>query len=105
MKKFLLLASLAVVMSSCYTSRVFHGSVTENTPQVEVSSKKNPIMLWGLLPLKNADQKASNVVGNKTNYTTKTTWTFVDGLLNCVTLGIYTPTTTVYYVPVDEASN
>ncbi len=105
MKKLLLalsVAFLSLTMTSCYTSRVYHGSANEKTPQIEVSSKSNPILLWGLLPLNGANQEAKNAVGERLNYTTKTQWTFVDGLLNCITLGIYSPTTTKYYVPLDE---
>lgn len=102
MKKTFLLLIIAFTMSSCYTSSVYHGTVTKITPQVEIAVVRNPIMFWGLLPLKNADQKASDNVGNKTNYTTTTQWTFTDGLLNCVTMGIYSPTTTKYFVPLDE---
>ncbi|NDV83624.1 Bor/Iss family lipoprotein [Bacteroides sp. 51] len=104
MKKILFFAALAFMMSSCYTSSVYHGTVTKTTPQVEVAIVRNPIMLWGLLPLKNADQKASDNIGDKKNYTTKNTWTFTDGLLNCVTMGIYSPTSTKYYLPLDEMS-
>lgn len=105
MKKLLFAAiilSASLTMTSCYTSRVYHGNVTEKTPQIEVASKSNPILLWGLLPLKGANQEAKDNVGDKKNYTTKTQWTFVDGFLNCITLGIYSPTTTKYYVPLDE---
>ncbi len=93
---------LSLSMTSCYTSRVYHGDVTEKTPQIEVSSKSNPILLWGLLPLKGANQEAKDAIGERKNYTTTTQWTFVDGLLNCITAGIYSPTTTKYYIPVDE---
>ncbi|SHG43606.1 Bor family protein [Dysgonomonas macrotermitis] len=105
MKKLFLVSAIVLLAStftSCYTSRVYHGSVTETTPQVEVASKSNPILLWGLLPLKKANQEAKDNVGNRKNYTTLTQWTFVDGLLNCITLGIYSPTTTKYYIPADE---
>jgi len=92
------------LMTSCYTSRVYHGNVSETTPQVEVASKSNPILLWGLLPLKGANQKASDSIGDRKDFTVKNTQTFIDGLLSCITLGIYTPTTTQYYVPVDSVN-
>lgn len=104
MRKALLLAIVAITMSSCYTSKVYHGNTTKNTPQIEVASKQNPILLWGLLPLSGANQKASDKIGSRTDYTTKNTWTFVDGLLNCITFGIYSPTTTKYYIPIDGIS-
>lgn len=102
MKKLILIPSIILLMTSCYTSKVYHGNITENTPQLEVASKGNSILLWGLLPLKSAEQKAKDVVGERKNYTTVTQWTFVDGLLSCITLGIYSPTTTKYYIPADE---
>jgi hypothetical protein len=105
MSKLRLFAALLLVCflaTSCYTSRVFHGNVTDNTPQVEVASRKNHILLWGLLPLSSASQEAKNSVGDARNYTTKTTHTFVDGLLSSLTFGIYTPTTTKYLVPLNE---
>lgn len=102
MKKLLTCTIITLLMSSCYTSKVFHGNMTENTPQVEVASKGNSILLWGLVSLENSKQKASDVVGTKSNYTTVTKWTFVDGLLSCVTFGIYTPTTTKYYLPLED---
>lgn len=105
MRKYKLTVGLCVLtfcFSSCYTSKVYHGTMTENTPQIEVASKSNSILLWGLLPLQSSKQKASDVVGDKSNYTTVNTWTFVDGLLNCITFGIYSPTTTKYYLPVNE---
>ena len=100
-KKILLLSAIAFAMSSCYTSSVYHGTMTKHTPQVEVASKRNHILLWGLLPIK-AEQKASDILGNRTNYTTQNKWTFVDALLNYITYGIYSPTTTTYYVPWGE---
>ncbi len=92
----------SLTMTSCYTSKVYHGTVTDKTPQVEVASRTNQILLWGLLPLDQANQEAKDSVGERRNYTTKTQWTVVNGLLNCVTFGIYSPTTTIYYVPLDE---
>ena len=105
LKKLAILLVFPLFMTSCYTSRVYHGTVTAKTPQVEVASKGNPILLWGLLPLDGANQEAKNNIGERQNYTTKTQWTFVDGFLNVITFGIYSPTTTKYYVPLDEVSS
>lgn len=103
MKKSLMIVAIsATLFTSCYTSQVYHGNVTENTPQIEVASKNNPMLLWGLVPLNGCNQEAKNNIGDRKNYTTKTQWTFVNGLLNCITLGIYSPTTTKYLVPIDD---
>lgn len=101
-KKTIIVAVCTILLTSCYTSQVYHGNVTDTTPQVEVASKTNPILLWGLVPLKGANQLAKDGIGDRKNYTTKTQWTFVNGLLNVITFGLYSPTTTKYYVPIDE---
>lgn len=99
--KFCMIALMCIFMTSCYTSRVANGSMTATEPTVKVNSQKNQFLLWGLVPLSKT-QTAKEYVGDKKNYTTETTWTFVDGLLNCITLGIYTPTTTNYYLPIGD---
>lgn len=100
--KLFLVAVVCVLMTSCYTSRVANGTMSATEATVKVNSQKNNFLLWGLVPL-GKTQVAKDYVGDKTNYTTETTWTFVDGLLNTITLGIYTPTTTNYYLPVSDA--
>lgn len=67
---------------------------------VEVAAKKNHILLWGLIPLASSKQEVKQVLDNKKDYQIQSQQTFIDGLLGCITLGIYTPTTTVYYLPV-----
>lgn len=100
MKKLLFLPVLmcAFLFSSCYTSRVAHGNMTFEEPMVKVNSKKNHNVLWGLVPVK-SDQKATSFIGDKKDYVTQRQSTFVDGLLNFITFGIYNPSTTTYYVP------
>lgn len=102
--KFCLIALMCVFLTSCYTSRVANGNMSITEPTVQVNSQKNHFLLWGLLPL-GQTQVAKEFVGDKKDYTTETSWTFVDGLLNCITLGIYTPTTTTYYLPVGDVKN
>lgn len=92
---------MAVALSSCYSSRVLNGNVTDSDPVIKVNAKKNHFLLYGLIPLGKA-QQASDYVGKRTNYVARTSWTFVDGFLNWLTCGVYTPTTTTYYVPLDE---
>lgn len=65
-----------------------------NGPQTGVEVKeKNHYLLFGLAPIStsNPDQMA----GGQENYSVTTSHTFVDGLLNSLTGGLYTPTTTV----------
>lgn len=98
------LSCLAVIflLSSCYTSKISHGNLTVDSPTVKVNSVKNHSLIEGLIPL-NKGYEAKNFVGNKTNYMTKSQITFVDGLLRFITLGIYTPSTTSFYVHENES--
>ncbi len=101
MKKLLFIIPVLLctfLFSSCYTSKVAHGGMSFEEPMVKVQSQKNQIILWGLAPLK-SDQEAKKYVGDKKEYVTKTQHTFIDGLLSFITFGIYTPTTTTYYLP------
>ncbi len=99
-----LLSCLAAVllMSSCYTAKIAHGSLTTDSPVVKVNSKKNHALIEGLIPL-NDGFEAKKYVGERKDYVTKSQITFVDGLLRLITLGIYTPSTTMFYVPLSEA--
>lgn len=100
----LLGCSIAIVlMSSCYTAKVAHGSLTTDSPVVKVNSKKNQALIEGLVPL-NGGFEAKKYVGDRRDYVTKSQITFVDGLLRLITLGIYTPSTTSFYVPLADVS-
>ncbi len=82
---FLLLASV----SSCYTLQYNVG----NGAQTGLELKgKNHYLIYGLAPLNTTDPKS--LAGNSTDYTVIIQHTFIDGLLNALTFGIYTPTTT-----------
>ena len=59
-------------------------------------------MQYGLIPVGNTKMEAKEYVGDAENYVIKNSWTFLDGFLNILTWGIYTPTTTTFYVPVNE---
>jgi len=100
-----LLSGLAVVllMSSCYTAKIAHGTLTTDSPVVKVNSKKNHALIEGLVPL-NDGFEAKKYVGDRSDYVTKSQITFVDGLLRVITLGIYTPSTTNFYVPLSDVT-
>jgi len=104
MKKSITLLSclfVALLMSSCYTAKVAHGSLTTDSPVVKVNSKKNHALIEGLVPL-NGGFEAKKYVGERRDYVTKSQITFVDGLLRFITIGIYTPSTTSFYVPLTD---
>lgn len=96
----ILLASFS--FTSCYNTKVFCGDTTKQTPVVKVNSEWNHHLLYGLIPLNNAKMEAKEYVGNKESYVVKTNQTFVNMLVNAITLGLYTPTTTTYYLPIDD---
>lgn len=100
--KVLLVAIVSVAMTSCYTSKVAVGNASVTASTIQINKVKNPSLIAGLVPLKGA-YSAKDYVGDKQNYVIKNQWTFVDGLLNCITFGIYTPTTTTFHIPVEDA--
>ncbi|MHC5354515.1 Bor family protein [Myroides sp. LJL115] len=99
--KFLVLSVVAMTMTSCYTGKLAVGQTTINEPVIEVNKVKNHALILGLVPLDNG-HKASEFVNNNPNYVVKHQMSFIDGLLGFVTLGIYTPTTTTFYMPVPK---
>jgi hypothetical protein len=63
-------------------------------PQTGVEVKEaNHYLLYGLAPPKQSDPVA--MANGATDYQVTITHTFVDGLLNAITAGLYTPTTTI----------
>lgn len=106
-KKSLLLFSFLcfLAFTSCYNTQVLHGTVAPKEPITEVNKEWNHHLLWGLVALDNATMKASDFVGDRKNYVVKTNQTFVNGLVNWLTLGIYSPTTTTYYIPLSEVNS
>ena len=96
----ILLASVS--LTSSYNTKVVCGDITTKTPVVKVNSEWNHHLIYGLVPLKNAKMEAKEYVGEKKNYVIKTNQTFVNMLVNAITLGLYTPTTTTYYLPIED---
>lgn len=94
---------VALLVSSCYTAKIAHGTLTTDSPVVKVNSKKNHAIIEGLVPL-GGGYEAKKYVGERVNYVTKSQITFVDGLLRVITLGIYTPSTTTFYVPLSDVT-
>lgn len=79
------------------------GSLDKNTPMVKVNSVKNHYLIYGLVPISNDKLQDSQYVGKAKNYQVKKQLSFIDGLLNVLTWGIYTPSTTTYYLPLQTA--
>ncbi len=89
LSKFAFMACLCLMMSSCYTYTMQVGNGAQTGIQVK---EKNHYLIGGLAPIGVSDPVA--MAGSAEDYTVTVEHTFVDGLLNVITFGIYTPTTT-----------
>lgn len=83
---------------SCSTSRISVGDVKPKEPMVEVSKEHNAHFIMGLA--KTGKTIAEEHVGDAQNYAVVTRIGFGDLVLSAVTAGIYTPSTTKYYIPI-----
>jgi len=86
---FFLILSLVISLSSCYTYEYSIGKGAQKGIEVK---EKNHYLIYGLAPVDISNP--IEMAGNNENYNVKIEHTFVDGLLNAITFGIYTPTTT-----------
>lgn len=105
MKKVLLLAVCAISMCSCYNTRILVGDVKPKDPVVKINSEWNHHLIGGLVPLGNAKMNAEEYLAGHKNYVVKTNMNFLNMLVGAVTFGIYTPTNTVYYIPLKDMNN
>ena len=85
-----LIIVLGISLTSCYTQSYNVGSGPKTGVTV---TQKNHYVVYGLAPLKTADP--TKMAGDAKNYQVTITHTFIDGLLNVLTSGLYTPTTTI----------
>ncbi len=79
----------SMMLTSCYTYTTVVGSGAKGSQSV---SKWNHYVIGGLVPVGVSDAKA--MAAGATDYTVTVSHSFVNGLLNAVTFGIYSPTTT-----------
>ncbi|MCO5251078.1 MAG: Bor family protein [Candidatus Kapabacteria bacterium] len=84
-----LIVAISFLMASCYTLTYNVGEGAKTGVEVV---EKNHYLIYGLAPIKTSDP--TKMAGGAANYTVTIQHTFVDGLLNAITFGIYTPTTT-----------
>ncbi|EOZ98128.1 hypothetical protein A33Q_1490 [Indibacter alkaliphilus LW1] len=75
--------------SSCYTYQFSVGNGAQTGATV---TQKNHYLIYGLAPIGTSDPK--QMANGAADYDVHIQHTFVDGLLNMITFGIYTPTTT-----------
>lgn len=77
-------------MASCYTLTYSVGSGAQTG---ETITEKNHYLVSGLATIKTANP--TKMAGDAKNYQVTIKHTFVDGLINVLTSGLYTPTTTI----------
>ncbi len=93
MKKIILNAALIVLVSGSLTSCYTQSYMVGNGPQKGVEMvEKSHYLVYGLAPLKTADPE--QMAAGASDYSVTIQHSFVDGLLNVLTCGLYTPTTT-----------
>jgi hypothetical protein len=83
-------AVLLFTMTSCYTLTYTVGSGPKTGIEVK---EKNHYVVAGLAPIKVSNP--TQMAGGATDYQVTITHTFIDGLINALTGGLYTPTTTI----------
>jgi len=93
MKKQVLLwvaiATCVLFLNSCYT---YTYSVGKGSQTGKTISKKNHYAIYGLIPISTSDP--IKMAGDAKDYDITIKHSFVDGLINSITFGIYNPTTT-----------
>lgn len=85
-----LLIALSFAMTACYTLTYNVGKGPQTGTTVV---EKNHYLIYGLAPIKTSDP--AKMAGDAKDYQVTITHTFIDGLLNGITGGLYTPTTTI----------
>ena len=82
-------------MSSCFCDKITVGNVSPEEPLVHVASRHNPHFLMGAVV---SHEKAKGSIPGVDNYVVEVKRTFGDLFVSAITIGIYQPTTTKYYV-------
>ncbi|GEM_PF-141484 len=103
MKKYFVAAATAMFilsLTSCYCDKYAVGNINPEESLVHVASEHNQHFLYGLIVNHN---KVNAYVPGVDNYVIENKQTFWDGFVSGLTLGIYTPTTTKFYVPKSNA--
>lgn len=85
-----LVLGLTISMSSCYTYTHSVGKGSQTGVEVK---KMNHYLIYGLAPVGVSNPK--EMAGGAEDYDVTITHSFIDGLINAVTFGLYTPTTTI----------
>lgn len=98
MKRLIIVCTVAMMLCSCYTSRILVGDTKPKEPMIEVAKSHDAHFIGGLV--KTAKNVAEEHIGETENYMIRSQYGFGDIVLSAITAGIYTPTTSKYYIPV-----
>jgi len=96
---------IALIMPSCYSTRVLHGDVEPNEPLVQINRQWNHHVIGGLIPVGCNKLEAAEYVNDAPDFVVKTNQSFLNLLVSGITCGIYTPTQTKFYVPLRVLQN
>ena len=88
-KIFAVAFTASILLTSCFSYTSVVGNGAQGNQSV---TEWNHYVIYGLAPVDVSDSK--EMAGGAENYTVHTRQTFVNGLVNALTFGIYTPTTT-----------
>ena len=86
---FAMAATASVLLTSCYSYTTVVGTGAQGNQQV---TEWNHYVVYGLAPV--GVSNPSEMAGGAENYTIYTRHTFINGLVNAITFGLYAPTTT-----------
>jgi hypothetical protein len=100
MRKIIVLALMAFLFTSCYNTRIVVGDMKNTETAKEVKKVWTHHFLFGLIPGGNATANPEQYLPEgQMDYMVKTNQNFWNALVGSVTMGIYTPTQTKYYIP------
>ncbi|GIZ07819.1 Bor family protein [Flavobacterium sp. UMI-01] len=88
-KMFSVAFAASVLLTSCFSYTSVVGNGAQGNSKV---TQWNHYVIGGLAPVGVSDSKA--MAAGAKDYTVFTRQTFVNGLINVITFGLYTPTTT-----------
>ena len=92
-----------VGLTSCFRTNLYVGNARPDDRKVKVSQESfNHHFVGGLIPGGNTTMTASEYVDDADSFVVQTSTGFLNGLVGGVTAGIYTPTQTKFYLPVEE---
>jgi hypothetical protein len=86
----ILVACISLSLTSCYTYTFSVGDGAQTGMEVK---KMNHYLIYGLAPV--GVSNPNEMAGDAEDYDVTIKHSFVDGLINAITFGIYTPTTTI----------